>query len=67
MNPFEDHSQQYLTLVNDEGQFSLWPAFKAVPDGWTAVIGPSPRETCLSYITENWSDMRPKSLRTAMD
>jgi MbtH protein len=33
-NPFEDADAQYLVLVNDEGQHSLWPADIAVPDGW---------------------------------
>ena len=30
-NPFEDPDANYLVLVNDEGQHSLWPVFAAVP------------------------------------
>lgn len=26
-NPFEDADDTYLVLMNDEGQYSLWPAF----------------------------------------
>ena len=33
-NPFEDADALYLVLVNDEGQYSLWPAGTAVPAGW---------------------------------
>ena len=30
-NPFEDEKGVYHVLINDEGQHSLWPAFKEVP------------------------------------
>jgi MbtH protein len=33
-NPFEDPDAEYLVLINDEGQHSLWPVFADVPDGW---------------------------------
>jgi MbtH protein len=65
-NPFDDKDQPYLALVNDEGQYSLWPAFAAVPAGWRVATGPDDRDACLSYISENWTDMRPKSLVAAM-
>lgn len=66
-NPFEDDSASYHVLVNDENQHSLWPAFAEVPAGWTTVFGEATRQACLDYITENWTDMRPKSLAMAMD
>ncbi|WP_448330967.1 MbtH family protein [Streptomyces sp. DSM 41534] len=66
-NPFDDADARYLVLVNDEGQYSLWPVFAEVPAGWTAVHGPDGRQPCLDHINENWTDMRPKSLVEAMD
>lgn len=66
MNPFEDNSQSFLALVNDEGQHSLWPSFAAVPAGWTVACGPDDRDACLAYINQTWTDMRPKSLVAAM-
>jgi MbtH protein len=66
-NPFESDDQPYLVLVNDEGQYSLWPDFAEVPAGWAVVHGPGPRAACLDHIEENWTDMRPKSLIRAMD
>lgn len=27
-NPFEDPEGTYLVLVNDEGQYSLWPSVR---------------------------------------
>jgi MbtH protein len=66
-NPFDDPDANYLVLVNEEGQHSLWPTFVAVPDGWTTVFGEAARADCLDYIEKSWTDMRPKSLIEAMD
>lgn len=61
-NPFENPDGRYLVLVNDEGQHSLWPAFAEVPAGWTPRLAETDRQTCLDYIEEHWTDMRPLSL-----
>ena len=61
-NPFEDADALYLVLVNDEGQYSLWPAGIAVPDGWVTVHDADSRSSCLEYVEEQWTDMRPSSL-----
>ncbi|MEV7184254.1 MbtH family protein [Kitasatospora sp. NPDC058063] len=65
-NPFEDDSASYYVLVNEENQHSLWPVFAEVPAGWTVVHGQAGRQECLDYVNENWIDMRPRSLVTAM-
>lgn len=61
-NPFEDDNATYLVLVNDENQHSLWPADIDVPEGWRTALGASSRQDCLTYVEENWTDMRPASL-----
>lgn len=61
-NPFEDPDAQYLVLVNDENQHSLWPAVIVVPDGWHTRHGADSRQACLDYIETHWTDMRPTSL-----
>ncbi|MBS2554782.1 MbtH family protein [Catenulispora sp. NL8] len=66
-NPFEDETAQYLALVNDEGQHSLWPATIPVPPGWRTALGPATRQECLDHIAEVWTDMRPASLAMQMD
>ncbi|NEW06373.1 MbtH family NRPS accessory protein [Paenibacillus sp. SYP-B3998] len=64
-NPFEQTEGAFLVLRNDEGQYSLWPAFALVPPGWVAINEPESRQTCLDYINSQWTDLRPKSLYAA--
>lgn len=61
-NPFDDTEGRFLVLVNDEGQHSLWPVFVDVPAGWSVAHPESDRDTALTYVAENWTDMRPASL-----
>ncbi len=66
-NPFEDDEADYRVLVNDEGQYSLWPDFREVPAGWRETGPRGKRKTCLDWIDEHWTDMRPTSLVRAME
>lgn len=61
-NPFDNEEGRFLALVNDEGQYSLWPSYAEVPAGWTVAHGEDTRQACLDFIEENWTDMRPRSL-----
>jgi uncharacterized protein YbdZ (MbtH family) len=61
----DDRDVDHLVVVNHEQQHSLWPAPVVVPEGWTVVHGPAARADCLGYIRENWTDIRPASVRTA--
>ncbi|WP_103341354.1 MbtH family protein [Amycolatopsis sp. CA-126428] len=67
MNPFDDPDGEFVALVNDEGQYSLWPTFSPVPAGWTTDFGPDRRDACLAHIERTWTDMRPRSLVLAME
>jgi MbtH protein len=66
-NPFENEDGVYLALINDEGQYSLWPSFADIPAGWTVAHGEDTRQACLDFIEENWTDMRPNSLIREME
>jgi MbtH protein len=66
-NPFEDPDGTYLVLMNDESQYSLWPAFIEVPAGWRVVHSYNTRRACFDYIDTHWTDMRPQSLIDAMN
>lgn len=65
-NPFDDETGRFLVVVNDEEQHSLWPVFAPVPAGWRTVFGEASRAECLEYVEQNWTDLRPRSLRVAM-
>ncbi|MFC3995955.1 MbtH family protein [Nocardiopsis sediminis] len=64
-NPFDDAEGTFLVLVNDEEQYSLWPEFAVVPEGWQTVYGPAARAEALEYVETHWTDLRPASLRQA--
>ncbi|WKX69272.1 MbtH family protein [Streptomyces sp. XD-27] len=64
-NPFEDPETRYLALVNDDGQFSLWPVALETPAGWRTAFGPGTRESALDHIESHWTDMRPAGLAGA--
>ena len=62
-NPFDDDTGSFFVLLNDEEQHSLWPTFADIPPGWRVVYGEADRAACLDYIENEWTDIRPKSLR----
>ncbi|WP_431237853.1 MbtH family protein [Mycolicibacterium aichiense] len=64
-NPFDDEGGRFYVLVNDEEQHSLWPAFAEIPSGWQVAFGVASRADCAEFVEQNWSDIRPKSLRAA--
>lgn len=64
---FDDDSVIFLVVINEEEQYSVWPEFKAIPEGWRAVGKTGTKTECLAYIREVWTDMRPASLRRQLD
>ncbi|MFE5328094.1 MbtH family protein [Embleya sp. NPDC056575] len=53
----------YNVVVNDEEQYSIWFADRALPDGWRAEGTTGTRRECLDHIERVWTDMRPRSVR----
>ena len=53
----------YEVVVNDEEQYSIWPAQRELPIGWKLAGMKGLKPACLDWIKEVWTDMRPKSLR----
>jgi len=56
----------YRVVISDEGRYSIWPEYKDIPWGWRAAEKTGPRQSCLDYIAQVWTDMRPLSLQAAM-
>jgi MbtH protein len=67
MSTEEKDDTVYRVVVNHEEQYSIWPEFKEIPLGWRDVGRKGPKDECLAYIKEVWTDMRPLSLRQRMD
>lgn len=64
---FDSEDAVFKVVVNDEEQYSIWPDYKQIPNGWRAVGKTGNKKDCLAYIETVWTDMRPLSLRKAMD
>jgi MbtH protein len=62
-----DDLATYKVVVNHEEQYSLWPADRENAPGWQDAGRTGTKDECLAYINEVWTDMRPLSLRQAMD
>ncbi|MGW0548471.1 MbtH family protein [Streptomyces altiplanensis] len=57
----------YRVVLNDEEQYSIWQAGRALPAGWSAEGTEGTREECLARINDVWTDMRPLSLRRRLE
>ncbi|MFQ5794229.1 MAG: MbtH family protein [Candidatus Bipolaricaulia bacterium] len=57
----------YKVVVNHEEQYSIWPADRENPPGWTDAGKRGSKTECLAYIKEVWTDMRPLNLRKKME
>jgi len=58
---------RFTPVVNDEGQYSIWPEVSELPPGWKREGAPASRAACLDYIRTHWTDMRPVSVRRSLD
>lgn len=65
---FDDDDQTtYDVVVNHEEQYSIWPSDQDLPAGWRTVGKQGLKADCLEHIASVWTDMRPLSLRRAME
>jgi MbtH protein len=62
-----EDSHVYTVVVSAEEEYSIWPADREIPAGWRAAGRTGRKDECLAYIRETWTDMRPLSLRKAME
>jgi MbtH protein len=67
MSEQSEDTTLYQVVINENEQYSLLPAARAVPQGWKAAGKQGTKSECLDYIHEIWSDMRPRTLRDSMD
>jgi MbtH protein len=62
MTGFDIDGTHFKAITNQEGQYSIWPFYKKIPDGWSDAGFSGTKAECSGYVDKNWSDMRPKSL-----
>jgi MbtH protein len=62
----DNPDSRFLVVVDHEEQYSIWPDYKALSDGWRAVDKQGSKEECLAYIGTVWGDRRPLSLRRVL-
>jgi MbtH protein len=67
MDQENDDNRTYRVVINHEEQYSIWAADRPLPLGWRDAGKAGSKQECLSYIGEVWTDMRPLSLRKAME
>lgn len=54
-------------VLNGEEQYSVWPEGRELPAGWSKEGTTGTREQCLQHIGSVWKDIRPKSVRDALN
>lgn len=57
----------YVVVINDEEQYSIWRADRAIPAGWRDEGTRGDKTACLEHIGRVWTDMRPLSIRRAAE
>lgn len=58
----DEPNQLHRVVINQERQYSIWPAAGELPAGWSAGGFAGTRDECVSYIDRVWADLRPHSL-----
>ena len=67
MGDDEDDTRIYKVVLNFDEQYSIWPIDRDNPDGWRDEGMRGAKAECLVHIEHVWTDMRPSSLRNAME
>lgn len=66
VNAYTIDGDLFKVIKNAEGQYSLWPEQKTIPDGWTETGFTGSKAEASAYVDREWTDMRPLSLQRAM-
>jgi MbtH protein len=61
-----EDTRTYRAVVNHEEQYSIWPVDRELPLGWRDAGKTGLKNECLQFIEEVWTDMRPLSVRRAL-
>ncbi|WBO65116.1 MbtH family NRPS accessory protein [Streptomyces camelliae] len=56
---FDDENGQFVVVVNQLNQMSIWPDSKQLPHGWHRTEFSGNKAGCLDHIRETWQDVSP--------
>jgi thioesterase domain-containing protein/uncharacterized protein YbdZ (MbtH family) len=56
----EPAAATHRAVVNDRGQYSIWPAERELPLGWSDTGISGTMSDCLAKIEDVWTDLRPR-------
>ncbi|MEV7027909.1 MbtH family NRPS accessory protein [Kitasatospora sp. NPDC093558] len=59
----DDADTVFQVVTNEQDQYSIWFADRALPAGWAATGTTGTKQECLKHIERVWTDMRPRSVR----
>ena len=57
---------KFCVVVNPEEQYSFWFQDSPLPSGWANTGFVGSQQECLTEIDKVWTDMRPLSVRKAL-
>lgn len=58
--------ETFRVVRNDEDQYSIWATDRDLPAGWHDAGFTGSKADCLAHVDQVWTDMRPRSLRVAL-
>ncbi|GAB5542466.1 MAG: MbtH family NRPS accessory protein [Sandaracinaceae bacterium] len=67
MSEEEEDTRAYTVVINHDEQYSIWFQERDLPRGWVEVGVRGDKTTCLDYIEEVWTDMRPLRVRWQLE
>jgi uncharacterized protein YbdZ (MbtH family) len=67
MHDNKESAVKFKVVMNHDRQYSIWPAERECPNGWTEARVSGEKSECLEYIKGVWTDMRPMKLRNKME
>jgi MbtH protein len=62
-----EETRRYKVVVNDEEQYSIWPADWDNALGWADAGFSGTKAECLQHVETVWQDMRPRSVRERLN
>jgi MbtH protein len=57
----------YMAVVNDNEQYSIWPADRELPLGWHDAGKHGLKPEVMAWIVAVWTDMRPSPPSDGME